>query len=92
LSEKCVGGKVTTDFIVDDIKSRTEAGGLHTKPFQFSVNTAIGIQLNIADMVGVYVELELGYYFNEGTDIKTIYKDKPLNPNLNFGLRFTIGQ
>lgn len=43
-------------------------------------------------MVGVYVEPGLSYYFDDGTDIKTIYKDKPLNLNLNFELRFTIGQ
>lgn len=92
LAEKCVSGKVTTDFIVDDIKCGTETGDLHTKPFQFSVNAAAGIQLNITDMVGVYVEPGLSYYFDDGTDIKTIYKDKPLNLNLNFGLRFTIGQ
>lgn len=91
-AEKCVSGKVTTDFIVDDIKSGTETVDLHTKPFQFSVNAAAGIQLNITDMVGVYVEPGLSYYFDDGTDIKTIYKDKPLNLNLNFGLRFTIGQ
>jgi len=92
LAEKCVSGKVTTDFIVDNIKSETEAEGLQTKPFQFSVNASAGIQLNITDMLGVYVEPGLSYYFNDGTDIKTIYKDKPLNLNLNFGLRFTIGR
>lgn len=90
-AEKCVSGKVTTDFIVDEINSRSETGDLHTKPFPFSVNDA-GIQLNITDMVGVYVEPGLSYYFDDGTDIKTIYKDKPLNLNLNFELRFTIGQ
>jgi len=92
LAEKCVSGKVTTDFIVDNAKSETETGSLHTKPFQFSVNASAGIQLSITDMVGVYVEPGLSYYFNDGTDIKTIYKDKPLNLNCNFGLRFTIGQ
>lgn len=36
-------------------------------------------------MVGVYVEPGLSYYFDDGTDMKTIYKDKPLNLNLNHG-------
>ncbi len=92
LAEKCVSGKVTTDFIVDNIKSETETEGLHTKPFQFSVNASAGVQLNFTDMVGVYIEPGLSYYFDDGTDIKTIYKDKPLNLNFNLGLRFTIGQ
>ncbi len=90
LAEKCVSSKVTTDFIVDNAKSETETGGLHTKPFQISANASAGIQLSITDMVGIYAEPGLSYYFDDGTDIETIYKDKPLNLNFNFGLRFTI--
>jgi len=90
LAEKCVSSKLTTDYTVDNIKSETETENLHTKPFQFSVNASAGIQLNITDLVGVYAEPGFSYYFNDGTDIQTIYKDKPLNLNLNLGLRFTI--
>lgn len=92
LAEKCVSGKVTTDYVLDNNTAQTENENLEKKPFQFSLNATAGIQFNITDMIGVYAEPGVSYYFNDGTDIKTIYKDKPLNLNLNFGLRFTIGK
>ena len=90
LAEKCVSGKVTTDYVLDNNTAQTETENIAKKPFQFSLNAAAGIQFNITDMIGVYAEPGVSYYFSDGTDIKTIYKDKPLNLNLNFGLRFTI--
>ncbi len=92
LAEKCVSGKLTKNFVVDGNKRETETEGFKDKPFQFSVNASAGVQLNITDKVGLYAEPGIGYYFNDGTDIKTIYKDEPLTLNLNFGLRFTLGK
>lgn len=92
LSEKCVSGKITTDYVLDNNTAQTETENVEKKPFQFSLNATAGIQFNIIDFMGVYAEPGASYYFNDGTDIKTIYKDKPLNLNLNFGLRFSIGK
>ena len=42
--------------------------------------------------VGVYVEPGVSYYFDDRSPLSTIYKEKPLNFNLNLGVRYTIGK
>lgn len=91
LGEKCVSGKVTTDYVLDNNTVEIKEENIEKKPFQFSLNATVGILFDITGQIGVYAEPGVSYYFDDGTDIKTIYKDKPLNLNLNFGLRFTIG-
>ena len=34
----------------------------------------------------------LGYWFDNNSDISTIYSDKPINFNLNVGVRFNVGK
>ena len=92
LAEKCVKGKTSTDYVLNYNTAQTKTEDIDKKPFQFSLNATVGIQFTITNLIGVYAEPGVSYYFNDGTDIKTIYKDKPLNLNLNFGLRFTIGK
>lgn len=90
LGEKCVYGKTTTDYILNETNGGNDRKKIEKKPFQFSVNASAGIQFNLTNAIGFYAEPGVSYYFNDGTDIKTIYKDKPLNFNLNLGLRFSI--
>ncbi len=92
LGEKCVSGKIVSDYWTDDnsttrVTERTEA-----LPFQISINASAGIQFDIIRQLGVYVEPGISYYFNDGTAVDNIYKDKPLNFNINVGLRLNIGR
>lgn len=61
------------------------------RPLQWSVNAGAGVQYNISSMVGIYAEPGLSYYFDNGSNIETIYSEKPLNFNLNIGLRVSFG-
>lgn len=54
---------------------------------QFSANAAAGVQVDVARSVGVYAEPGVKYYFNNHSDVSTIFKDKPWNFNLQIGLR-----
>lgn len=90
LGEQCVYAKTKTSYMVNGIDSGADSKEIEDKPFQLSVNASLGLQFNIASAVGVYAEPGISYYFNDGTDIKTIYKDKPLNFNLNIGVRITF--
>lgn len=88
--EFCVSGKSHTDYFQDGRVTRgIDADMRDTRP-QWSVNAAAGVQYNFIDMLGVYVEPGVGYYFDNGSGVNTIYKDKPFNFNLNLGLRLTI--
>lgn len=74
--EKCVYGKSGDEKI-------------NVKPLQFSVSGAVGAQFNATDHVGIYVESGVSYFFNDGSNVKTIRKERPCNFNLQAGLRFT---
>ena len=92
LMEKCVGGSIRTEYILDsrDLGTdRTET--LSTKPLQWSINATAGVQLNITPAVGLYAEPGAAYYFDDGTFLQTTYKARPLNFYLRFGLRFSFG-
>ena len=54
------------------------------------MNAAAGVQYNFSNLLGLYVEPGVSYYFDNGSSVSNIYKDKPFNFNLNLGLRFTI--
>lgn len=90
LAEKCVSARRTDSYIIDQANTRRESYSLGSKPMQWSVNAAAGAQLNIAGPLGIYVEPGVSYYFDDRSPLRTIYKDKPVNLNLNFGIRYTI--
>ncbi len=77
LVEKPIAGNITTTYVVDDEVKETSKENLSHKPFQFSVNTAVGLQLKIIDKLGVYAEPGIGYHFKDETAPNTIYKENP---------------
>lgn len=92
LAEKCVSAKLDKDFILDHQKKGSESTSLSEKPMQWSANASLGVQCNLVNTMSIFVEPGVSYYFNDGTNIRTIYKEKPLNFNLNLGIRFTFGK
>lgn len=92
LTEKCVSGKTTHEYVISGEKKKHEAEDVAAKPWQLSVNAALGAQLDVLRNVGVYVEPGVSYYFDDRSPLSTIYKEKPLNFNLNLGVRYTIGK
>ena len=92
LAEKCVSAKLDKDFILDNKKKGSVSENLSAKPMQWSVNASAGVQCTLVKSMSIFVEPGISYYFNDGTDIRTIYKEKPFNFNLNLGIRFTFGK
>ena len=90
LTEKCVSGKTTHEYVISGEKKKHEAEDVAAKPWQISVNAALGAQFDVLRNVGVYVEPGVSYYFDDRSPLSTIYKEKPLNFNLNLGVRYTI--
>lgn len=90
LIEKSVSGSLKTKYVVENtLKDETEEK-LSSKPTQISVNAAAGVQLNITKRLGIYAEPGVGYHFKDNSTLNTIYKEKPLNFNLKFGLRLSL--
>lgn len=90
--DKCFSAQVDKEFIVDKMPKGSSVEKLSEKPMQWSVNAAVGIQCNVINSLSIFAEPGVSYYFNDGSSIKTIYKEKPLNFNLNLGIRYTIGK
>lgn len=92
LAEKCVSGTTDEGYVVNNTMQQTNTHDISTKPLQMSVNAGVGIQFNVRDNVGIYAEPGLSYYFDDGSALQTIYKEKPLNFNLNVGVRFKLSK
>lgn len=50
----------------------------------------LGIQYDVLPQLGLYAEPGVKYYFDNGSPLINIFKDKPLNLNLQVGLRLNI--
>lgn len=92
LAEQCVNGKTSKDFVIEGNVKKTEQQNIHSRPLQLSANAAVGLQFKIADNIGIYAEPGLSYFFDDNSSLNTIYKEKPLNFNLNIGFRYKIGE
>lgn len=57
---------------------------------QWSVGGALGIQYDVIPQLGFYAEPGLKYYFDNGSKVQNFFKDKPLNFNLQLGLRLNL--
>lgn len=92
LAEKCVSAKLDKQLIFNHENRGSTSENLPEKPMQWSVNASVGVQCNIVNSMSIFAEPGISHYFDDGTTLETIYKDKVLNFNLNMGLRFTFGQ
>ena len=83
--EKMVKGSLYTTA-----KGKEQSESISIHPLQFSVNGGIGAEFNLTNQFSIYAEPGMGYYFDNGSDVRTYYQDKPFSFNLNLGLRFNI--
>lgn len=72
--EKCVYGKLGSE-------KQT------VKPVQWSVLGNVGAQYNLSSRWGLYVEPGVSYYFDDGSAVQTIRKERPCSFTLQAGLR-----
>ena len=88
--EKCIKGKVSTKSRFNESDTGPLQDKVTIRQLQWSVSAEAGVQWNIIPMLGVYIEPGVSWYFDNGSMVSTIYKEKPLNFNLEFGLRFSF--
>ncbi len=56
-------------------------------PLQWSIESGLGVQYRFTPSFSFYMEPSFRYYFNPGTEIRTIRQDKPSEFTLPFGIR-----
>lgn len=90
LVEKNIAGKLKSKYYLDNELELSTSKKIISKQLQWSVNSAVGIEYRISDLIGIYAEPGVVYYFNNSSELETIYKEQPVNFNLMIGLRFSI--
>ena len=88
--EKCISGKAVASYVPEGESAFESREGITARPLQWSLNAAIGAEVHFTPLIGLYMEPGASYFFNDGSGISTIYKERPLNFNFEFGLRFTF--
>ena len=78
-----------------NVKNDTEEEGVKKENakrdrVQFFGKASLGAQYDITPKVGLYIEPGAKYYFDNGSHVENTFKDKKLNFNLQFGLRFNL--
>ena len=69
----------TKEGVTQDIKKTAQ---------QWSSQAALGIQYNVTPHLGAYLEPGLKYYIPQHQPLNTYWKDKPLQFNLQIGVRW----
>ena len=78
-----------------NVKNDTEEEGVKKENakrdrVQLSGKASLGARYDITPKVGLYIEPGAKYYFDNGSHVENTFKDKKLNFNLQFGLRFNL--
>jgi hypothetical protein len=71
-------------------ENNAQRNNIKEKRLQYSANAGLGAELKINQDFSIFAEPGVSYYFNNGSQIENIYKTKPLNIDLKFGLRINI--
>lgn len=85
--EKNIAGKADVDFIIDGQAVDTRRENLLERQMQWSVNAAAGAEFRFIPALGLYAEPGVSWFIDNGSRIETIYKARPVNFNLELGLR-----
>jgi hypothetical protein len=91
MAEKCVYGKVTTDYVLDNNKT-TDHNTVSVKGLQWSSGVSASLQYNFAKHFGLFIEPGLQYRFgnSENNSVRSSYTEEPLNFSLAAGMRIGL--
>ena len=87
--EKCIFGEMQTTETTTGYRLKAP---LNIKEWQLSCMGNVGIGYRIYSPISIIVEPGFSYFPNDGSEIMTIRKDKPLTFNLQVGLKFEINK
>lgn len=88
--EKCVSGREVAEYVSNGVTSSTDTHEIPVRELQWSVNAAVGAEFNFTPLIGIFAEPGVSWFFDNGSQIETIYQDRPFNFNFRVGLRFSF--
>ena len=88
--EKMIRGRQNVETRRDGQLQERYERSVSIRPLQLSLDGGVGIEYMFANRFSLFAEPTVGYYFDNGSTVSTIYQDHPLNFNLNVGLRLSL--
>ena len=86
--QKLVSGNATMDGV--NVPEGIKKHDIREGGMQWSLNAAAGLEYNIVDNLGIYLEPGVTHYIDNNSGVDNYYKYKPTNFSLNVGLRLSI--
>lgn len=90
MMEKCVGGRVRTEYVCNNTTTAPESSAISEKQLQWSAGVNVGAEYLFTKHIGLYLEPGAVWHFNNGSAIDNVYKARPFDFNLSLGLRFAF--
>lgn len=81
-----------THSYIGDHHEGTVTGHPDTGGLLWSVGATAGAEYRFSRTFGVYFAPGLEYHFDNGSEVRSAYTEKPLSWNLSFGVRFHVGR
>ena len=88
--EKGLMSKALTYSYIEDHLENKNTSHPDTGGLLWSLGASAGAEYRIGRTLGVYFAPGVEYHFDNGSDIRSAYTEKPLNWSLSVGLRFNI--
>lgn len=76
--------------IAGKMKAQSFSTQLHTSHTQWSASGALGLGIKLSRQFSIFAEPGVIYYFDDKNGIPSIRKERPLNFNLQAGVRFNL--
>lgn len=89
--EKCVRASTRTTVTIGDVISEDNVlKSLTVKPLFWSLNAAAGFQVNTVGNLGIFAEPGISYHFDNHSNVRSIYTDRPFDFIMTFGARYSF--
>ena len=75
------------DYLEDSVSGHPDTGGL-----LWSVGASAGAEYRFNRSLGLYFAPGIEYHFDNGSEVKSAYTEKPLHWNVALGVRFNFGK
>lgn len=90
--EKCVSGKIDTDHYSNGVLTKSEETTNRGKGLQTSVGATVGVELKLGDMLGIYLEPGVSYYFENSNQPSSYRTEHPTSFSARAGVRINLGK
>lgn len=89
-TEVNLAGRLRIKQFSDDLQTGVSYTNQRMKEWQWSVNARAGISYPLIPYIQAFAEIGTAYYFDNGSETKTIYSDKAFNISPQLGLRLSF--